>query len=52
MSSSETLSIVKDPVLRILIVVCHDSETSILLQNNVVSRMGQRLCYRPSLKQR
>ena len=52
MSSSETLSIVKDPVLRILIVVCHDYETSILLWNNVVLRMGQRLCYWPSLKQR
>ena len=52
MSSSETLSIVKDPVLRILIVVCHDYETSILLWNNVVLSMGQRLCYWPSLKQR
>ena len=45
MSSSETLSIVKDPVLRILIVVCHDYETSILLWNIVVLSMGQRLCY-------
>ena len=52
MSSSETLSIVKDPVLRILLVVRHEYETSILLWNNVVSSMGQRLCYWPSLKQR
>ena len=50
MSSSETLSIVKEPVLRILLVVCHDYETSILLWNNVVST-GQRLCYWPK-KQR
>ena len=40
------------PVLRILVVVCHNNETSILLWNNVVLSMGQRLCYWPSLKQR
>ena len=38
----------KTSVLRILIVVCHFYETSILLWNNVVSSMGQRLCYWPS----
>ena len=40
------------PVLWILIVVCHNYETSILLWNNVVLSMGQLLCYWPSLKQR
>ena len=41
------------PVLQILIVVCHNyHETSILLWNNVVLSMCQRLCYWPSLKPR